>query len=273
MIINHLPTNRISLFLLLCLMGTVLTTGCGSKTYENRLNETVQYFAYLDTRNQALTGTWKSPGVELRLPLEFEEIQAVQAAPASESKETETSEPASGQAIDPRQPDYIDLVLPGMAGAWTTEVPVDVDNETVDHPAYLYVLSNFDLLKKKENEDAKNFHNEVRNRLTSTFDLFLNPEEFDTERFPRGKGYTNTKSYLVGTFEPEEQIDGIPYEIKIYLAEKGNNQAVILLVTPKNMLRKSSLQDHLDYSLETVELFSPESNSGGGGAPRPSTTF
>jgi hypothetical protein len=262
-----------SLPVLASLTTVVLCSGCGSETYDQRLDETVQYFAYVDTRNQALAGTWSSPTIQFRPPLDFQEIQATQsvATATTDGENGEAESAAPVQSIDPRQPDYADLKLPGLDGAWRTEVPVDADNETVDRPAYLYVLSNYSLLKNKEKEAALNFFGEVNNQIASTFNQFLNTDDFVTERFPRSKGYTEPKSFTYGTFTPEMPIDGVPYEIQIYLSESGDNQAVVLIVLPQNTLRKSKLQDQIDYSLETFDLHSAQDGSGGS-APQ-STQF
>lgn len=265
-----LPKRSVSL----CLAATILCSGCGAETYEQRLNATTQYFAYLDTRNQALGSRWSSATIEMRPPLEFKEILANQPAPPADSEETDSTEPTTpepSQAIDPRQPDYVDLKLPGLEGAWTTEVPVDFENEVVDRPAYLYVLTNYALLQNKEKEAAANFQNELLSRLATTFDKFLNPEDFTTERFPRGKGYIEPKSFTFGTFEPEMPIEGVPYQVQIYLTDSGENQNVILLIIPKNITSRSKLLEQMEYSLETVELLSPQ-GGGGGGAPQ-STNF
>ncbi|MFH1300336.1 MAG: hypothetical protein ABIK07_04680, partial [Planctomycetota bacterium] len=118
--------------------------GCGTETYEQRLKETDQYFAYVDARNQALSGNWSSPTVKMRVPVEFKEITAPKPAPAKDSEGSEPTDPEPAdpepvQTVDPRQPDYINLVLLGLEGAWRVDVPVDLDNETVERPAYLYV--------------------------------------------------------------------------------------------------------------------------------------
>ncbi|MCA9022748.1 MAG: hypothetical protein KDA74_21510 [Planctomycetaceae bacterium] len=88
------------------------------------------------------------------------------------------------------------------------------------------------------------------------------------ERFPKGKGYSNPKSFSVGTFEPEMPIDGVPYQLQIYLTESGDRQVVILLVIPKNIARESKLKEQMDYSLETVEFVNSSSS-----APSESTSF
>ncbi|QDT89371.1 hypothetical protein [Gimesia algae] len=260
---------RGSVQLLLLSTGLTLFHGCGSETYEKRLNETSQYFAYVDTRNQALSGLWSSPTIKMRAPLEFQQMEAPNTPVAVESTdESETPAPEPMPTIDPRQPDYADLVLPGLEGAWRVEVPVDLENESVERPAYLYVLSNHTLLQEKRTEEALNFFNNVNNQIANTFDQFLNTEDFKSEQFPKGKGYTNPKSFTVGTFIPEMPIDGVPYQFQIYLTESGNRQVVILLVIPKNIARESQLKEQMDYSLETVDFINSAST-----APTESTSF
>ncbi|QDT79102.1 hypothetical protein Mal35_25560 [Gimesia maris] len=238
------------------LLSTVLILfhGCGAETYEKRLNETSKYFAYVDTRNQALSGFWSSPTIKMRVPLEFQQMEAPKNPVASASDESESPAPEPAPTIDPRQPDYADLVLPGLEGAWRAEVPVDQEQDRVEHPAYLYVLSNQSLLKEKREKEALDFFNSVNNQIAHTFDQFLNPEIFKSERYPKGKGYSNPKSFLVGTFVPEMPINGVPYQFQIYLSESGNQQVVILLVIPQNIARASKLKEQMDYSLETVEI-------------------
>tara|TARA_R110002111_G_scaffold262289_1_gene337758 strand:- start:29246 stop:30079 length:834 start_codon:yes stop_codon:yes gene_type:complete len=253
---------------ILLLTAVLIFNGCGTETYEQRLKETAQYFAYVDARNNALSGNWSSPTVKMRTPVEFKQISDPTPAATTTSEESEPADPEPSQAVDPRQPDYINLILPGLEGAWRVDVPVDQDKETIERPAYLYVLSNHYLLQEKNMDEALNFYKDVNNQLAGTFNQFLNADEFTTERFPKGKGYSEAKSFLVGTFEPETQIAGIPYQFLIYLIEKGNNKVVILLVIPKNIARESKLKEHMDFSLETVDIVSPRS---GGGKPNSSS--
>ncbi|QDU09158.1 hypothetical protein [Gimesia aquarii] len=266
----HLKNSSAPVILLL--ITIFLLNGCGSETYEQRLKETVKYFEYVDVRNQALSGIWSAPTIKMRIPIEFTQLEAPKKAPVTTSEEAppEETSPETVETIDTRQPDYIDLELPGLEGAWRGEVPVDLDNEIVDRPAYLYVLSNNYLIKEKNMDEASDFHNKVLGAIAGTFNQFLNPdnqflnlEEFTSERFPQGKGYTKAKSFLVGKFEPETQIEGVDYQFRIYLDESEKNQVVILLVIPKNISRGSKLNEHMDYSLETVDITSPQNSRGG----------
>lgn len=257
----HCP-QKVAVIGCLLLTATLLLNGCGAETYEQRLKETAKYFTYQDTRNQALSAQWSSPSVSLRVPIEFEQINAPPAVPVAASEDSEAEVPEATPTVDPRQPDYADLVLPGLEGAWRVEVPVDLENETVDRPAYLYVLSNYNLLKEKNMDDALHFFEHVNNQIASAFNQFINIEDFKTESFPRGKGYIEPKSFNVGVFEPEMPIDGVPYQFQISQVESGNNQLVILLVAPKNITGRSQIKEHMDFSLETVEFVSPQSGSG-----------
>ena len=258
---HHFQGIGVPGFLLLAV--SLVLNGCGSETYEQRLKETAKYFSYVDIRDQALAKNWSSPTVSLRTPVEFKQINAPAAAPPADADATdpEAVAPEPDQTVDPRQPDYVDLVLPGLEGAWRVEVPVDLGNETEDLPAYLYVLSNHYLLKEKMTEEALVFHDEVNNQIASAFEHFLNIDEFKTEKYPQEKGYSVPKSFLVGSFVPETEINGVPYQIKLYLAESGNNKVAVLLVVPKNISGRSKLSEHMDFSLETVDIVSPQ---GGG---------
>ncbi|QDT42443.1 hypothetical protein Pan241w_25270 [Gimesia alba] len=261
LICNDFPQNTGMIGCLL-LTATLLLHGCGAETYEQRLKETAKYFTYQDARNQALSSIWSSPAVSLRVPIEFEQINAPLVAPVATSEDSEAEVPEATPTVDPRQPDYADLVLPGLEGAWRMEVPVDLDNEIVDRPAYLYVLSNYSLLKEKNMDDALDFFNAVNNQIASAFNQFINNEDFKIERYPEGKGYIEPKSFNVGEFKPEMPIDGVPYQFQIFQVESGNNQLVILLVAPENITGRSQINEHMKYSLETVEFVSPQSGSG-----------
>ena len=207
--------------------------GCGTETYEQRLNETAQYFAYTDKRNQALSKVWSSPTVKMRAPVEFKLMNAPTVAPESDPEEPATTEAEPTEIIDPRQPDYIDIKLPGLEGAWSVELPVDLENESVDRPAYLYVLSNHKLLQEKRMDEALNFRSDVLAEIERAFNVYLDPDQFTIEQFPQGKGYTAPKEFEFGTFQPEEQIAGVDYQVDFYQAESGNNQVIVLLVLPK----------------------------------------
>lgn len=264
---SNLSLNKIIVPIVFTLPALFLFNGCGTETYEQRLNETAQYFAYTDKRNQALSNVWSSPAgnptVKMRVPVEFKLMNAPTVAPESDPEEPATTETEPTEIIDPRQPDYIDIKLPGLEGAWNVELPVDLENESVDRPAYLYVLSNHKLLQEKRMDEALNFRSDVLAEIERAFNVYLDPDEFTIEQFPQGKGYIAPKEYEFGTFQPEEQIAGVDYQVDFYQAESGNNQVIILLVLPKNVNHGSKLKEHMDYSLETVEILSPQSGGGG----------
>lgn len=257
----------------LLLTATLLLSGCGTETYDQRLKETTQYFAYLDTRNQALSDKWSSPSASLRVPVEFKLINAPPPAAVTTSEDSEAAVPEPAPTVDPRQPDYVDLVLPGLEGAWRVDVPVDLEDETVDLPAYLYVLSNYSLLKEKRMDEALNFFNDVNTQIAGTFNQFINNEDFKIERFPPGKGYTEPKSFNFVEFKPEMPIKEVPYLFQIYQIESGNNQLVILLVIPQKTSASSKIKEHLKFSLETVNIVSPQSGSGQPNSASGSTKF
>lgn len=259
---SDLSVNRFVAPVLFLVPALFFLSGCGTETYEQRLKETAQYFAYADTRNQGLSENWSSPTIKMKAPVELKLLSPPVAAPATDSEDPAATEPEPTQTIDPRQPDYIDLVLPGLEGAWSVELPVDLDNESVDRPAYLYVLSNHYLLKEKRMDEAVNFQSDVLSEIERAFNIYLEPENFTTERFPRGKGYSVAKDFLFTSFQPETQIAGIDYQFDIYQAESGNNQVIILLVVPKNIGLDSKLKEHMDYSLETVDIIAPQSRGG-----------
>src|SRR5579872_6697431 len=85
----------------------LLAGGCGHDTYEQRIEETRKYFAYLDRLNMYLSNTmWNGQNVKLKVPKQFQLIPA----PAK----TKGEETAPDK--DPRQPPFVDSPLPGLQG-------------------------------------------------------------------------------------------------------------------------------------------------------------
>ena len=96
---------------ILITIAVATLVGCGSQAYEQRLAETAKYYAYRQQVDSALQrNAWQDYGIQMRLPKGFQEIP----------KQVEEDE------HDARQPDFLSQPLPGLIGAWHTEVYVEI---------------------------------------------------------------------------------------------------------------------------------------------------
>lgn len=240
---------------ILLLLAAFGLTGCGYGTYLTRLNETRQYFAYEDQKNQNLDREWKSKenAVSLRPPKQFKEIKAPPPVPDDEGNLV----PAPLED-DPRQPKYLNAFLPGLIGAWETEKPltVVVGRSQRQAPGYMYVLSNWDLWKSSDTDDeAGVFHTEVTELLGSFAEdeRWKDEDEWDVERRPSGNGFVEQKAYTHFTFEFPELIDQLPTEVRYYIYAAGDHQIAIVFVLPKGYGSGEQLPERINLCLETVK--------------------
>lgn len=262
----------------------ILLSGCGADVYEARLGETVKYFEYLEKVNGALSpSVWSEFGIELRAPRQFEYLPPL--APEEELADPETpnaappddrapfpaaEEPLDGSEdpgtaaetppFDSRQPDYMDLYLPGLLGAWKAEVNVIDGNGVKPGSAYLYVLTNHAMWLKREEEgeniDPLAFHNAALEEISSSLGLLapsdVNPWNWEDERIPRGAGYVPKKN--LAKIVQQTEIDGEPTDFIIYKYQVKDVQLLILLVVPQRIDRPLPLQNAMTYCLEQLNV-------------------
>src|SRR5262245_42394180 len=127
-------------------------SGCGGEIYEERLANTRILFAHEELLNQHLQGKWTDAenGLGLRVPLKFEVLSPP--AGADKPPAQEGDEPDEDAEIpDERQPKFLNVELPGLRGAFLSQVRI-LDGNKGDHTgdAWVYVMSNHDLADKPD---------------------------------------------------------------------------------------------------------------------------
>ncbi|MBT4864513.1 MAG: hypothetical protein HON53_05240 [Planctomycetaceae bacterium] len=253
---------------------TFLVAGCGRAKYEKRLLKTVELAKYREKLNENLGANWNSKkGVQIRVPRQFSQIRLPRA-----EKPKEGEEPPEEEPVDPRQPTFMSEPLPGLIGAWTADVNLMVgeDEPARKAPAYLYVLSNYEIWTQPgQGKEALKFN-------TSTAPIAivdgLNaklPEqaEWVSETHPRGEGFVEKKRLTAAIIksivqitlpaeeDPEDgetdlddpaneglipanaapQVVELPVNCKMYLAEKKDIQVMVLLILPEQIDPRENL--------------------------------
>lgn len=234
---------------LCCLM---MITGCGLQNYEKRLEETKKYYAYLEKIDTNLAPAWKDgPVDELRVPMQFRPIR--KPAPVKNENGELEDDP-----IDPRQPNYIALSLPGLLGAWEAPFDVVVDGTKQQRKGYIYVVSNYSMFNSELASQAPDF---MRTLLGTISDrLSLPPVELTQgrrEQFPKIKAdaYTAQNTFDLFEFKSEELlVDGVPYTIDVYTNLQKDMQVDILLVLPVGIDSQARMMERVPLMLERLKI-------------------
>lgn len=244
--------------LLLAGLGACFSSGCGSAAYEDRLEESKNYFAYVQKLNANLSSPWSERPVNAyRVPRDFRPIPG----PAPDAVEG---------GYDPRQPDYMSVQLPGLLGAWQSQASVGSDEGSESVLSYLYVLSNYDyftLTDTEERRAAATFNDDLISLVAQGMGV-PRPEEstWNELRVPIGDVYVETKTFDEVPIKTNESLIGLPTQASLYLYQTGDIQVAILFITPHG-----PDADSINLSLETLEVSSqtPQGSAGrGGDAPR-----
>ncbi len=229
-----------------CAVGMLLCglIGCGTQTYEQRLAESAKYFEYRQRLDSALElRAWQGNGLELRTPKGFTEIPP----------------PAEDQP-DQRQPPFLKKPLPGLVGAWTAELRVDVpESDSPTKPAWIFACSNHRMWLDREtniNIIPANFAAELADTLADNFNfarnVATNPWKFTEERVPKGIPYVPYKAfdYIV----LDEKIDGLTYDVILFRYSVKDIQLGIIVLAPQALDRKEKLTDKLLFMMEQLTL-------------------
>ncbi|MCG6154530.1 hypothetical protein [Rubinisphaera margarita] len=264
----------------LLMMGAVI--GCGSSTYEERLEFTKTYYDFIDRLNQNLGPVFSNYGVSVRPPKQFREIAAPAPTPRRPAEGAEGEAEPVEERRDPRQPINPPIDLPGLIAAWTANLNVvDSAGGTTQQPGYLYLLSNYDYWRtfktKDELGDPLKFHEDVMNTLVDELQIPLDnnargtatdrvnkwfnvslPESKDAEFAPQ-KEFTAIT--LVPETVPEADEFGAPEEgppppgeYQVYLYQNGDMRIVLVYALPRNVSAGENLQKRIELSLQTIDL-------------------
>lgn len=247
--------NRQMSFLLLLTLGLAAVVGCGTETYNRRLDETRKLFNYINRLNENLGTLWSNAGVEIRMPRQFTEIPPPQMI-RNENGELVQDGP------DERQPDYSQEELPGLIGAWKGSVEAEVAGEYKQVPAYAYIMSNGYLWAKGEQEEASNFKNTVAEAVMDGLNLPLfDEEDWKREDYPPTRGFVPQQSANVWVTKTDTVVDETRAEISLHLFQNGDIQIAVLFVYPETISPSERITERINLALETIKI-SPEIPSG-----------
>lgn len=231
-------------FALLLLVG-----GCGHDTYEQRMEETRKYFAYLDRLNMYLDHSlWKGQNVDLKVPNQFKLIPAPAKAKGEETAPDK----------DPRQPPFAESPIPGLQGSWKADLALS-GNEGRG-VGYLYVFSNFEALGQKGGEEkAAEFNTALLKTIATDVGQPV-PEvgKIVSHTVPKNlsDAYVEQRTFKMLQPPIPANLNDKPYRIQVYSyqKEKSPAQISIVLVLPENTSPNEKLERAMDLCLETFEI-------------------
>jgi len=242
--------------------GALLLAGCGAELYEQRLANTRLLYAHMDLLNQNLQGAWNDPsvGVQMRIPLQF----AMLAPPAQADTKAGAGKPAAEEdmeeegdettVIDERQPEYINVELPGLRGAFHAPVKMLAQNNTLeDGDAYMYVLTNHDDADNLER--AQDFEKDLVNTLSEAVHESVTADDWHDEKIPPRPGsFAKPVPYRTVTITPSEEIAGHVRQFMIYVYQQGEIHVVVMFVVPRDIDAAEHMFERIPLALETLEV-------------------
>jgi hypothetical protein len=188
------------LLAVLAVVTAGMLVGCGSQAYEERLAETAKYYAYRQQVDSALDlRAWQEYGVQMRLPKGFLEIPG----------------PTEEDEHDGRQPDFLSQPLPGLVGAWQTEVYVEIpDRESPSMPAWIFLCTNHERFLNLQEDPTdtpallvEDLSNTLAAELRYEPDTAINRWTYEETRAPVGTPYVPRKTYEWIMLDDERNIN------------------------------------------------------------------
>ncbi|WP_145364114.1 hypothetical protein [Stratiformator vulcanicus] len=236
------------------LVCATLLTGCGSGTYESRMQQaTIPYFKYRNEVDANLSAEWARDTLRFRVPKQFQEVLG------GKPKDDER---------DPRQPEFLDADLPGLVAAWTAQIGIDTPVEPrqpgeepraapLQRPtvqSYVYLLWN----RAVKGSQGENFDLVVVNRILGG----LGQSRFTSEGLASA---TNSKLVGVGDFKVEKRIsqvgfrteeivDGVPMDIIVAFYQQRSDQVAMVYVVPQTANFSESIPKRIDLSIESLRV-------------------
>lgn len=205
-------------------LGLATVVGCGAQTYEQRLAETAKYYAYRQKVDAALErNPWQEFGIQMRLPKGFQPIPG----PVEEGEH------------DARQPDFFERPLPGLIGAWQTEVYIDQpDAEPTSAPAWLFVCTNHQRFLDKQSDPTstpallvEDLTNVLAAELGYEPDTALNRWQYEETRAPSGTPYVPRKTYESIMLDNGDNPDGNQIRLQFQFIRYYVSQIQFCLLT------------------------------------------
>lgn len=236
-------------------LGLLVIAGCGLETYEQRLAETNEYFKYVNKLDTYLSDvTWRDDayGIDFRYPKGFGLIPGPQ--PPAEGEETQSP------VVDPRQPHFLGVDLPGMIAHFRAD-----DGQEV---ALLYVLGNHErILIRAANDgvgdDPDTYLTDLELLLQNAVGVTI-PDQLGTggadnekykETIPRDGKYAHQKEFTAISFLQPAPPEGsaLPQvRMQLYEHQVDKMQVAILLIVPT--ANRSDPREALKLALETLKV-------------------
>lgn len=233
----------------------VLMAGCGSELYEQRLENTRRLFQHMELLDSHLTGEWSDAGSGLRIrpPRQFQMIPA----PAPRKKSAEEPDVSD---VDPRQPPYLNVELPGLRAAFIADLGAVNEGKPAPTSGYMYVLSNHVVGKKGPGDNTAKFGENVVTILCEALHMSARPEDWQTVVFPsRRDVFVNPLEYRQVMLSPQDLVlplkdghDRLQSQFAIYIYKQGEVQVVVLFVFPRDYNSDEQLDKRIPLSLETL---------------------
>lgn len=260
-------------------VGLVFLAGCGEKLYEERLENTRKLYSHLELLDANLQRDWVDPddGIRLRVPSNFSQIAAA-AAPAESLSGAQSANPDGPAARDERQPNYLNVELPGLRAAFAASLRVIAANGgAADNRGYIYILTNHHLAHSADH--ARTFQADLVTMLGNALHTAVKPEDWTDPKFPLQVGtFAETVAYKLAVIAPREPVDGIERQFSVYMHQEGDVQVVILFVLPRDVDASEKLTERIPLCLETLrvpgdKLGRPNPAAGGTPAKGPAAGF
>lgn len=259
---RSLPTFVVARGLIACGIGLVCL-GCFDQPYTDRMKTTIELYDHIDTLNRNLGTPVNISGFEFRPPFGFELIPPPE-IPAPEPGKENAPPPDPASIDDPRQPEYLGIKLPGLIAAWKKKVQIDSPPE--DREAFIYLLSNREYWTMPEGTPGRisppEFSKEVVNRIARDMEVVFEEKDWFREDVPKGTKLVQKVTYDALQLVPKKTIAEVPTKFQIYLTSQGDNQGLILIVSPDSISAGEKLQERIPLSLETLRI--PADKGGGG---------
>ena len=252
----------------LCILLAGFVCGCGSQTYQERLNASREYFEYRREVDSILELRWWQAGdfgLEFRVPKGFVEI------PGPETEEDP----------DIRQPDFLPRPLPGLVGAWEAQVPVEIeDSDTTELRAWIFICTNHaDHLKRYDDPliEPEKFTDGCVGNIAFNLRYDVPTEEmpwpYDDVRTPSGKPYVPRKNYVAITLQTPLEIDGsgeIDMNLMLNQYSAGPVQLNLIAVYPVDIESSYRIERRIRLAMETLRLSEEVPRPPRAGAPQSS---
>ncbi len=248
------------------LAAVLWCAGCGLAKYEQRLDQTAEYFEYQNMLNASLASpAWTGSvlfdgksvpvGMSMRIP---KMPQAFTKMPGPQPILDE-NENLVAYTEETRQPSRLGIQLPGIVEAWEMERP--------SGNVRLYVLGNYDLLLQQAAEagavDPTLYFEQLEYALQQGLQVGFVKEtgspaddnRIYTASFPATERFQLVKNFNVYNIAPPQPIEGIEWRAQLYEVYEGDTGPVrvaILCIFPAAEL--STIVGPLELALETLSV-------------------